>query len=100
MMLTGRSPPDLVQHVVHVEVRRPDIPLAPLPAATVTDVDDGRANRICRRPTLRTRSAGPRSTSPAAAPSGQPGGSTHPRTGPDRVERFAEPIRGTLRGRR
>jgi len=50
----------------------------------VTDIGDGQTNRICRRPTLRPRSAGPRSTSPATAPDGRPGGSAHHRTEPDR----------------
>src|SRR4051794_9105370 len=92
MMLTARSPPDLVQHFVHVQVRRLGTLAGAVSAATVRDVGDGQTNRICRRPTLRAP-AGPGSASPATAPDGRPGGSAHHRTEPDRLEQFADDSR-------
>src|SRR4051794_358258 len=93
-MMLKAPPPDVVQHFVHVPVRRRGTPVSAVSVATSADVDDGQSNRICRRPALRTR-AGAGERLACSRPDGRSGGSAHRRTERVRVALLPTP-RGDL----
>src|SRR4051812_24066142 len=70
-MMLKAPPPDVVQHFVHVPVRRRGTPVSAVSVATPADVDDGQSNRVCRRPAA-GHGRGPVSASPAPALTGDP----------------------------